>query len=105
MRKTNQKELLLFYSVILIIVFYLIPLLFKGSIASLFIINPLVVLFCSIIYGKNYKMCFIIPIITALFFFPSIFIFYNESAWIYTILYIIISLIGDFVGLMLNRKK
>lgn len=105
MKKIRNKELLLFYSVILIIVFYLLPSLFKGGIASLFIINPLIVLFCSIICGKNHKNCIFISIITALLFLPSIFIFYNESAWIYIMPYTIISLVGGLVGLMRYKDK
>lgn len=90
-------------SAILIVAFYLLPLLFKGSIASLFLINPLAVLLCSIIYGKNHKFDFVIVMITIILFFPTIFIFYNESAWVYVVLYAAISIIGSYIGSILNN--
>ena len=103
MKKLNYIKTLLVYSVILIVVFYLLPLLFKGGAASLLIINPLTVLFCSIICSKNSKIGFFIVLITILLFFPTIFIFYNESAWIYIVLYAIISIIGSYIGSIRNR--
>ena len=101
--KKNSIKISSVYSTILIIVFYLLPLLFKGGIAFLFLLNPLTVLICSIIFGKCNKFYFILPIISALLFLPSIFIFYNESAWIYGLFYAIISLIGSFIGNKLNK--
>ena len=103
MKKINSIKISSVYSTILIIVFYLLPLLFKGGIAFLFLINPLTVLICSIVFGKDNKLYFILPIISALLFLPSIFIFYNESAWIYGLFYAIISLIGSFIGNKLNK--
>ena len=101
--KKNSIKISSVYSTILIIVFYLLPLLFKGGIAFLFLLNPLTVLICSIVFGKDNKLYFILPIISALLFLPSIFIFYNESAWIYGLFYAIISLIGSFIGNKLNK--
>ena len=95
--------MLVISSAILIVTFYLLPLLFKGGIASLFLINPLVVLLCSIIYGKNHKFDFVIVMITIILFFPTIFIFYNESAWVYVVFYAIISTIGSYIGSILNN--
>lgn len=103
MKKINSIKISSVYSTILIIVFYLLPLLFKGGIAFLFLINPLTVFICSIVFGKDSKLYFILPIISALLFLPSIFIFYNESAWIYGLFYAIISLIGSFIGNKLNK--
>lgn len=105
MKNLDRKESLLIYSIALIIVFYLLPLLFKGSIASLFIINPITILVFSIICAKNYKFNFVIALITALLFLPTIFIFYNESAWIYIVFYVVLSIIGGFIGLIQNRRK
>lgn len=105
MGKLNKYNSLLIYTAILIIVFYLIPFLFKGGIASLFLINPLTVLICSIIYGKNYSFNLLTVLITAVLFFPTIYIFYNESAWIYVIFYLIVSLVGNFIGCMLYRRN
>ena len=105
MKRLNNKNSLLIYSLALTVVFYLLPLLFKGNIAFLFVVNPIAVLICSIIYGKNDKFNFIIVIITALLFLPSIYIFYNDSAWIYAVFYAIVSAIGCYIGFLKTKKN
>lgn len=99
----NKNKALLKYTIALIVVYYLLPFIFKGSIASILLINPITVLVCSILYSKNKGFNLFIVLIAALFFLPSIFIFYNESAWIYTIIYAIISLAGSFIGSLKNK--
>ena len=94
----DKNKALLKYAIALIVVYYLLPFIFKGSIASILLINPITVLVCSILYSKNNGFNLFIVFIAALPFLPSIFIFYNESAWIYTVLYAIISLVGSLIG-------
>lgn len=105
MQKFNTKNSLLIYSTVLMIVFYLLPLLFKGGIAFLFLINPLAVFLFSAIYGGNNKLIFPIVFITTLLFLPTVFIFYNESAWIYVVFYVVVSFVGCFVGLIKSKKR
>ena len=104
MKKIRNKPLPL-YSVILIIVFFLFPLLFKGGIAFLFLINPLAVFLSSIICSCSNKQVLPIVFITALLFLPTIFIFYNESAWIYVVFYVVVSFVGCSIGLIRSKKK
>lgn len=104
MKDNNKKKTILIFISILIIVFYLLPLLFKGNIALILLINPLTVLISSILYSKNSGFNLVIVIITALLFLPTIFVFYNESAWIYIVLYSIISLVGSYIGSILNKQ-
>lgn len=105
MKEFNTKKTLFIYSTVLIIVFYLLPLLFKGGISFLFLINPLAVFLSSIICGCNNKLVLTIVFITALLFLPTIFIFYNESAWIYVVFYVVVSFVGCFIGLKKRKKK
>ena len=105
MKKFNTKKSLLIYSTALVIIFYLLPLLFKGGIVFLFLINPLAVFLSSVICGGNNKLVFSIVFITALLFLPTIFIFYNESAWIYVVFYVVVSFVGCFIGLIKSKKK
>ena len=105
MQKFYTKNSLLIHSTILMIVFYLLPLLFKGGIVFLFLINPLAVFLSSVICGGNNKLVFSIVFITALLFLPTIFIFYNESAWIYVVFYVVVSFVGCFVGLIKSKKR
>ena len=104
MKKISTKEKLLFYPIILIIVFYLLPILFKGGIIFLFLINPLTVLLSSIICSGNYKIKFFVVFMTILLFLPTIFIFYNESAWIYVVFYAVISFAGCIIGSIKGKK-
>lgn len=105
MEKVNKNKSMLINTAVLIVVFYLIPLLFKGSIASLFLINPLAVLICSFIYSKNCNFNLLTVIISAALFYPTIYMFYNESAWIYVVFYAIFSLVGNLIGCVLHQKK
>ena len=44
-------------------------------------------------------------LVVAALFFPTIFIFYNSSAWIYVVAYAVISLVGNLVGWPFYKKK
>ncbi len=53
---------------------------------------------------------YLYPIITAVIFIPSVFIYYNESALVHSLWYFVISCIGLFFGALLcrilnNRKR
>ena len=43
------------------------------------------------------------PILTAIIFIPSVFIYYNDSALIHTIWYLIDSIIGLLIGVLINK--
>lgn len=105
MKKVDKNKSLMIHTAVLIVVFYLIPFLFRGSIATLFLINPLAVFICSLIYSKNYKFNLLTVIISAALFYPSIYIFYNESAWIYVLFYAVFSLVGNLTGCVIHQKK
>ena len=89
--------------------FYIIPPL------SLYIGNPFsmvltilgATLIISILLGAfdRGKIKFLFPILTALIFIPSVFIFYNESAMIHTLWYLVISLIGVSLGSLANLSR
>ncbi|MBS5593065.1 MAG: hypothetical protein KHX16_07030 [Catenibacterium sp.] len=95
------------YYLIIIITFYLIPILIKDTGSGIFIlliVIPLITLFTSIIYGLSNKFDFIYPLIVAILFIPTLFIYYNTSAWVYVIAYSMIALIGELLGKTLQRK-
>lgn len=54
------------------------------------------------VISKN-KLKFFYPIIVALIFIPSIFIYYNTSATIHSIWYLVISTIGLLLGTILKK--
>ncbi len=86
--------------------FYLFPL-FAGQtdvIGMVFLII-IVTFLLSVILGlisKN-KIKYFYPIVTAISFMPTILIYYNNSAFIHTYWYLVISAIGLVVGTTVNK--
>ena len=95
------------YYLIIFIAFYLVPILIKDTgsgMAILFIVIPLIALITSLIYGLRNTFDFIYPLVVAIMFIPTLFIYYNASAWIYIISYSLIALIGELLGKTLQKK-
>ena len=70
----------------------------------------LVTLLLSIIIGSisKEKIKYLYPIVVAILFIPSIVIYYNESALIHSLWYLVISTVGLVVGMIiykLSHKK
>ena len=92
--------------------FYLLPLFIKGN-AVIFMILILLLgsfaltLIINII--SNNKIKYFYPLIATIIFIPSIFIYYNSSAWIHAIWYFIDCLFGEVIGTCIykirNSKK
>lgn len=91
---------------IILIAFYIVPMLIKDTGSGMFIllIVCLITLITSLIYGLRNTVDFIYPLIVAILFIPTLFIYYNISAWVYVIAYSMISLIGELLGKTLQRK-
>ena len=95
------------YYFIMFIAFYLVPILIKDTgsgMTILLIVIPLITLITSLIYGLRNTFDFVYPLIVAILFIPTLFIYYNTSAWIYIIVYSVVAVIGELIGKMLNRK-
>ena len=95
------------YYFIIFITFYLIPILIQDTGSGMFIlliVIPLITLITSIIYGLRNVFDFIYPLIVAILFIPTLFIYYNISAWVYIIAYSLIALIGEIFGKTLQKK-
>lgn len=85
--------------------FYIFPL-FRGPTDAMgmvfLIIISTFILSLSITIISKLKIKYIYGIITSIIFIPSVFIYYNESALIHSIWYLIISYIGIFIGFIIN---
>lgn len=95
------------YYFIMFIAFYLIPILIKDTgsgMTILLIVIPLITLITSLIYGLRNTFDFVYPLIVAILFIPTLFIYYNTSAWIYIIVYSVIAVIGELIGKILQKK-
>lgn len=92
---------------IILIAFYIVPMPIKDTGSGMFIlliVIPLITLITSIIYGLRNTFDFIYPLLVAILFIPTLFIYYNISAWVYIIAYSLIALIGEILGKTLQKK-
>ena len=101
--KAYIKEIAIF--LIQLFMFYIFPL-FAGPTDAmgmvLLIILATLLLSFSIGILSNKKIKYLYPLVAASAFIPSIFIYYNGSALIHSIWYLIISIIGLSIGSLLN---
>ena len=104
--KKYLKEILLVLTQLFI--FYLIPImnLSENGLGMVFLII-LLTLILSIIFGiiSKEKIKYFYPIIVAIIFIPSVFIYYNSSALIHSVWYLVISTIGLIPGIIINKIK
>ena len=101
--KKYVKEILIL--LMELFMFYIFPL-FAGptdAIGMVFLII-LMSFLLGIIMGcisKN-KIKFLYPFVIAILFIPSVFVYYNESALIHSVLYLVVSSVGLLMGMMLR---
>ena len=57
-----------------------------------------------VFYGIRNGFNFWYILIVAIMFAPSIFIFYNSSAWVYVVGYAVIALLGNLIALPLGKR-
>lgn len=96
------------YLVVIILAFYLLPFLIKDTGSGMLILLigiPMICFILSLIYGMKNSFDWLLPLLTMVIFAPSIWIFYNESAFVYVVAYGIISLIGNFLGSLFYKRK
>ena len=102
--KKYLKEIVIL--LIQLFMFYIFPL-FAGptdAMGMVFLII-LATLLLSIIIGSisKEKIKYLYPIIVAILFIPSIFIYYNESALIHSVWYLVVSTVGLVVGTIIYK--
>lgn len=92
---------------ILVINFYCIPLGIQNTgsaIIIMLIILPVICFVTSVMYGIKNGFHFWYALIATIIFIPSIFIFYNSSAWIYVIAYGVIAMLGNLLALPFRKR-
>ena len=102
MRK-YAKEFIIF--LLQMLMFYLFPLampIYQPMGIVLMIL--LVTLILSVVLGviSKVRLKYLYPIAIAIFFLPTVFIYYNESALIHSVWYLVISSIGLLVGVFIG---
>lgn len=107
--KKNIKEIVIF--TLQLFMFYIFPL-FAGptDVMGMVVLILLSTLILSIVLASisNKRIKYLYPIIVSLIFIPSVFIYYNETALIHSIWYLVVSAIGILIGTIIykisNRK-
>ena len=88
--------------------FYIFPL-FAGptdAMGMVFIIIFATLLLSAILGSiSKEKIKFLYPIVIAILFVPSVFIYYNETALVHSMWYLVISTIGILLGALTRIKK
>ena len=100
------KKNMVFY-LLLLIDFYIVPWFIKNTGSAMIImlmIIPLICLVTSIFYGIRNGFDFWYILIVAIIFMPSIFMFYNSTAWVYVVGYAVIALLGNLIALPLRKR-
>lgn len=86
--------------------FYIFPL-FAGptDAMGMVVLIILATLLLSAVIGliSDKKMKYLYPIITAILFVPSVFIYYNETALIHSVWYLVVSSVGMIIGAILRK--
>lgn len=96
------------YMMVNVFLFYLAPWVIQDTGSGMFVLLVVLPLSCLIVawrYGSRYSFDLLFPILTALLFIPTIFIFYNSSAMIYILIYGGVSMIGNAIGAGLSYKN
>lgn len=100
------KEIIIL--IIQMFMFYIFPL-FTGptDVMGMIVIIIFATLLLSAILGgiSKEKIKFLYPIIIAILFVPSVFIYYNETALVHSTWYFVISTIGILLGALTRIKK
>ena len=104
--KKYIKELIIF--VLQMIMFYVFPLTCGPTdtmgMVVLLLFSALVL---SLLMGamSKEKIKYLYPILVSLAFIPSIFIYYNSSALIHSVWYLVISIVGLLIGMLIGKIK
>lgn len=100
------KEIIIL--IIQIFMFYIFPL-FAGPTDAMGMVFIIIftTLLLSVILGSisKEKIKFLYPIVIAILFVPSVFIYYNETALVHSTWYFVISTIGILLGALSRIKK
>lgn len=102
--KQYMKEIVIL--VLQLLMFYVFPLTAgpTDAMGMVFLILVSVFTLSAIIGGiSDYKMKFLYPIVIAILFIPSVFIYYNESALIHALWYLVIGAIGLGIGAVIHK--
>ena len=103
MKKIREMSV---YLIVITLAFYVLPAFINDTGTGIFfliILTPIICFVTSIIYGIRHSFNLIFLLIIMALFIPTIFIFYNESAAVYVLIYGIIAAIGNLLGSLIKK--
>ncbi|MFQ6860686.1 MAG: hypothetical protein ACLROI_05135 [Beduini sp.] len=81
--------------------FYILPMLIRDTGSAMFILLGVVPVLCfanGLYYGLKENKAMIYSLLVGLLFLPTIYLFYNSSASVYTIIFSLLSFTGAMIG-------
>lgn len=103
----SQCKRMLPYLLVMALDFYLLPFLISDTGTAMLILLiavPLICVACSAVYGAKNGFHLLFCLLVAILFVPTIFVFYNSSAWIYVIGYGIAAIVGNALGAGFHQR-
>ena len=105
--KENEKiREISVYLIVIILAFYVLPAFINDTGTGIFfllILIPIICFLTSLIYGIRHSFNLIFLLLIMILFVPTIFIFYNESAAVYVLIYGITATIGNLLGSLIKK--
>ena len=101
-----MKKDIIKFILLTLVIYNIIPIITKivpestnyTFLSDLWIVYPLYSLIISVLFCKKYGLKIMVSILLVLLFIPTMFIFYNDSVLIFIFIYLILSIIGCFIG-------
>ena len=88
--------------------FYLLPLLGKDTGSAMLLmlcVMPLIALAAGVMYGARCGFGSLPSLAALILFIPTIFLYYNSSAWAYSVVYAALVCIGTGIGTVFYQKR
>ena len=101
MKKIKEMSL---YLMVIMLAFYVLPVLINDTGTGIILI-PIICFLTSLIYGIRHSFNLIFLLLIMILFVPTIFIFYNESAAVYVLIYGIIATTGNLLGSLIKKMS
>lgn len=89
------------YLFVNMLAFYLLPMVIRDTgtaMAVMLVVIPLICVTVAIVYEAKNGFTWLYSTVVALLFAPTIFVFYNYTAWVYVIGYGLLALAGNVIG-------
>jgi len=106
MKKYLRELILLIINIFFIYLYPLILFIKKDDAIGVVLMLIFVTLIISTLLGciSKYKIKYLYPVVIAVLFIPTVFIYYNESALVHSIWHLITSYIGLLIGITIRKN-